>query len=354
MPAPRLRLLPAALLGACSLLFLQACGEDDPFADRDRPAAEAAQHGASAVNRALRSTVAITVGGTEPAKTGTGTMIAEGTVITDRRLVTDASGAARASVSVRDAEGNERSGIVDGTDALSGLAAIRVRGLESVPALPAGKEPAFAGALSAVGFVSARRPAMKPGAVLSAGRTVRRDGVAEVGLFETSANLGAQGAGGALVDDAGKGVGITTRVLAPMLPGAVVALPIRSARRIATALRQDGRVRRAYLGIESLAVTPSRAEELGLKTASGLILRATAPGSPADFAAFREPTGMREVGGRQIPTGGDVLVEASGTKLAEPEDLDAVLAKVKPGRELQVRVIRGNRSVVVAVRAGER
>lgn len=341
----------APLTAAATALLLAGCGADDPLKER----ADEPRQQRSAIERALESTVAITAGTGGEAKTGTGTVIAKGVVVTDRALVVDGSGRPRPSVAVRTADGREASGTVDGIDPLSGLAAIGVRELETVPSLRAGAaRSALGDAVTAVAMLGGKRPAARRGEVLSTGRVARREGVAETGLLEASATLGVQSVGGALVDAQGRAVAITTRGPAALLPASVVALPVRSARRIAQALHDDGRVRRAYLGLETVEVTAARAEELGLSTHRGLIVRAAVPGSPADYAGLRMPTGVREVGGRQIPTGGDVVVAIGDTRLATPEDLEAALERSRPGQRVRLRVIRGREADEVSVRLGER
>lgn len=344
--------LPALLAATlCLAVGLSACGSDD---DAVAPAPAGVSGLTAEAERALASTVAITVRRGENTRTGTGTKLADGLIVTDRRLVTDETGAALASISVRDPGGDEHSAIVDGTDALSGLAALRVRGLEAQPSFRSGRDASLGGEVAVAGWISARRAALKPGVVVSAGRSVRREGVALVGLWETNANLGAQAVGAPVVGADGRGAGITTRALDPLTPGSAVVIPARQAAEIGQALRREGRVRRAFLGIESVAVTPARARELRLKTSAGLLLRSTLPGSPASFSELRRPTGSRMIGGRRIPAGGDVIVDIDGTKLTEPEELDAALAKVRPGAEVRLRVIRGDDSRVVTIRTGER
>ena len=195
---------------------------------------------------------------------------------------------------------------------------------------------------------------MRPGTVVTTGRSARGQGLAEVGLFEAAAPLGAQGFGGPLVDDRGQVVGISTRRLAPMVPGATVAMPIASAQRITKALGEGGRVRRAYLGIETVGLTASRAKELGLRTSSGVLLRTIAPGSPAAFSTLRAPTSTTAIGGRSIPTGGDVIVQLEGRPLKEPEDIDAALATMQPGKRVTMKVVRGDESADVKATLAER
>ncbi len=259
-----------------------------------------------------------------------------------------------AIVTVREASGDEHPGTVEGTDAVSGLAVLRVGELDAVPVAKAGRAPELGEQIAAVGYLSARRPAVRPGTLVTVGRAARRDREVEVGLVEATAPLGAQGYGGPIVDGKGQVVGITTRVLPSVVPGTVVALPYASALRITKALADRGRVRRAYLGLDTVGITPDRAEELRLSTSSGVLIRTIVSGSPASFSTLKRATGMTRIGGRLIPTGSDVITEIDGKPLKEPEDLDAALATKQPGQRIALRVIRGSRGLTVHVTLGER
>ncbi len=358
----------AAALAAALLLGVAGCGADSGTAtSQTTPAADAAARAAdvpeaaggdlheSAVKLGLPSVVAVTVSTGGETRNGTGTVLATGLVATDAALVTTASGAPAAGVTVREGNGDEHTAVVEGLDALSGLAALRSSGLTAVPVAKPAKDQAVLGEqVVALGFLSARRAAMRPGTVVTTGRAARGQGLAEVGLFEASTPLGAQGFGGPIVNAKGGVVGISTRRLAPMIPGTTVALPIASAQRISKALGEGGRVARAYLGIETVGLTASRAEELRLKTSGGVLLRTIAPGSPAAFSTLRRPTGTTAIGGRSIPTGGDVIVQLDGREIREPEDIDAALATMRPGQRVTMRVIRGDESADVKATLSER
>ncbi len=367
MHLPRTALVATFLAGAASVVALPGCGGDaDPKRAADSkaddtsraagvPGATGGALAEGAVKRGLPSVVAVSVNSGGITRTGSGTLIAEGTIVTDAKLVTTASGAPAAGVTVREGNGEEHAGVVDGIDKLTGLAALRARDLTAVPIAIASVAPVVLGQeVAGLGFLSARRPAMRPGAVVTTDRAVRADGIAEVGLFEATAALGAQGFGGPVVDARGRVVGITTKALASMIPGTVVALPVGSAKRIAKSLTARGRVPRAYLGVETVGLTPTRAAELRLKTASGVLLRSVVPGSPAAFVALKKPTSTVTIGGREIPAGGDVIVGIDKTRIDEPEDLDRALANRAPGRRIALKIIRGDRAVTVKVTLGER
>lgn len=371
MLLPRTSLVATLFVGAATALTLQGCGDGDEASGKNgstppssvlrsadapgMPEVAGSALSVGAVKGGMPSVVAVSVSSGGLTRTGSGTLLADGTVVTDAKLVSTASGAAAAGVTVREGNGEEHAGTVDGVDALTGLAALRVRDLTAVPIAKTSDAPVVLGQeVAGLGYLSARRPALRSGAVVTTDRAVRADGIAEVGLFEATSALGAQGFGGPVVDAKGRVVGITTKALASMVPGTVVALPIRSAQRIAKALAARGRVARAYLGVETVGITPTRAEELRLRTSSGVLLRSVVPGSPAAFVPLRKPTGTQTIGGRVIPSGGDVIVGIDKTQVAEPEDLDRALANRAPGRRIALKIIRDDRAVTVKVTLGER
>lgn len=414
MSLPRSVVLTSLLCAAT--LPIASCGEDEPLGKRDGGPAKVsddtttAQLMAAAVDRALPSVVAVSVTRGGVTTTGTGTVLTDGYVVTDAALVGNAKPAptpkptpkatpkpastpaattptgttpqsttpaattpepvgtpkpvatprplpklaAPAIVTVREASGEEHPGTVEGTDAVSGLAVLRVGELDAVPIAKGGRAPELGEQIAAVAYLSARRPAVRPGSLVTVGRAARRDREVEVGLVEATAPLGAQGYGGPLVDGRGQVVGITTRVLPSVVPGTVVALPYASALRITKALADRGRVLRAYLGLDTVGITPDRAEELRLSTSSGVLIRTIVSGSPASFSALKPATGMTRIGGRLIPTGSDVITQIDGKLITEPEDLDAVLATKQPGERVALKVVRGSKSLTVRVTLGQR
>ncbi|MDO9352905.1 MAG: S1C family serine protease [Solirubrobacteraceae bacterium] len=367
MFSSRPSVLAALVLGAGALTALSGCGDGDDAAKKgstpDSAAARAAKvPGAAggtltegAVRGGLPSVVSVSVSSGGVTRTGSGTLLATGVVAADATLVTTPSGLPAAGVSVREGNGEEHAGVVEGVDELTGLAAVRVRDLTAVPVAKTSEMAAVLGQeVAGLGFVSARRPAIRPGNVVTTDRAVRSQGIAEVGLFEATSALGSQGFGGPVVDAKGEVVGIATRALPSIVPGTVVAIPIRSAQRIAKALAERGRVRRAYLGLETVGITPTRAQELGLKTSTGVIIRSIVPGSPAAFVGLKKPTGTQTIGGREIPSGGDIVVMIDRSRVDEPEDLDRAMANRAPGRRVILKVINGNTSRSVGVTLSQR
>ncbi|MBO9532400.1 MAG: serine protease [Solirubrobacteraceae bacterium] len=261
---------------------------------------------------------------------------------------------APATITVRERSGDEHTATLQGVDAVSGLAVLRVNELDTVPAAKAGAAPTLGQELASVGYYVARRPAVRPGTVVTLGRSSRKNRESEVGLIEATAPLGTQGIGGPLVDGRGQVVAVMTRAVEPNVPGAVVGLPYASVVRIGKALADSGRVRRAYLGLDTVGITPTRAEELRLSTSTGVLIQGIVKGSPASFSTLRPPTGREWIAGRLVPTGSDAITQIDGKPIASPEDIDAVLATKQPGDRIALRSIRGSHGVTVHVTLGER
>jgi S1-C subfamily serine protease len=228
-------------------------------------------------------------------------------------------------------DGRELSFRVVGIDRLSDLAVLRADGDQLVPAtlgeaeqlrvgqlvVAIGNPNGFAGSVTA-GVVSALGRSLPA----RAGRTVRYiDNV-----IQTDAALNPGNSGGALVDSAGRVVGINTAVAGV---GLGLAVPINTAtRQIIGALMRDGRVRRAYIGIAGgpRPLPPHARVRLG--RSGGVEVVEVAPGSPAQRAGLRAE---------------DLIVELGGQPIERVDDVQRLMNHEAIGHPLPVRVLRGDR-----------
>src|SRR5207302_7080600 len=117
-------------------------------------------------------------------------------------------------------------------------------------------------------------------------------------VIQTDAALNPGNSGGALVDSAGRVIGINTAVAGV---GLGLAVPINTAtRQIVGALMREGRFRRAYLGIAGgpRPLPPRLARKLG-RTA-GIEVVQVVEGGPADQAGMRPEDLIVEIDGSPI------------------------------------------------------
>ena len=180
---------------------------------------------------------------------------------------------------------------------------------------------------------------MTAGVVSALGRSLRsRSGRLIEQLVQTDAALNPGNSGGPLVTSLGEVVGVNTAAILGV-QGISFAVPINTARRIASLLIRDGRVRRSVIGIagQDVAVPRHVMRAHGLAQARGVGIVQVVDGSAADQAGARTE---------------DVIVEFAGTKVESVDDLHRLLTEERIGEPQNVMVLRGGerRTLVVVPR----
>jgi S1-C subfamily serine protease len=250
-------------------------------------------------------------------------------VSSDGLLLTNAHVVSRATRGIAVfSDGSETDVDVVGADPLSDLAVVRARS-----ATPAPAELGDAGGLRvgqlvvAVGNPLGLSGSVTAGVVSGLGRSLpTRDGrTARVveDVIQTDAALNPGNSGGALADSSSRVVGINTAVAGW---GLGLAIPVNdTSRRIVGALVEDGRVRRAYLGLVSTpAPLPAPlAERTGRRR--GLRIIDVVPGAPADRAGLKA---------------GDLVLEAARRPVADAQSLQRLLFADAIGQPLPMTVHR--------------
>jgi serine protease DegQ len=201
---------------------------------------------------------------------------AEGLIVTNNHVIEGARG-----IEVVLASGARLKATVRDTDPLSDLAVLQVER----KGLPAAR---FADALPTVGELavafgnpSGFEQSVTAGIVSGLHRSIPSGGdtPALVDLIQTDAPISPGNSGGALVDAAGEVIGINVAYIPPQTTGAVsigFAIPAPTAVSVVRQLLQTGEVKRPFLGINFIQITPELAQELDLGVESGVGLRGQA------------------------------------------------------------------------------
>ncbi|MGZ4599756.1 MAG: S1C family serine protease [Oryzihumus sp.] len=229
---------------------------------------------------------------------------------------------------------------VVGSDPLSDLAVLRAEGEVPDPPEFGSAERLRVGTLVvAVGNPLGLAGSVTAGVVSALGRSLpTRSGTASrivEDVIQTDAALNPGSSGGALADARARVVGINTAVAGI---GVGLAVPVNATSwRIIEALRADGRVRRAYLGLVTTPapLPPRFADATGQRTALRVVEVVT--GSPAERAGLRR---------------GDLLLAVDGQPLRDAQSLQRLLFAEAVGRRTELTAVRGEALVdVVAVPA---
>jgi len=230
---------------------------------------------------------------------------------------------------------------VVGADPLSDLAVVRAGGSTPPPAELGEADRLVVGQLVvAVGSPLGLAGSVTAGVVSALGRSLpTRSGSAArlvEDVIQTDAALNPGNSGGALADAHSRVVGINTAVAGV---GLGLAVPVNTTtRRIISALMQDGRVRRAYLGIVSVpAPLPAPLRER-FDQPDALRVVEVVSGGPADRAGLRA---------------GDLLISAGGRPVQKAQDLQRLMFGEAIGQPLAITVMRNGALVDVIAEPSE-
>ena len=264
---------------------------------------------------------------------GTGESLGSGVVFTgDGFLLTNAHVVGQANGGTAAfSDGTSVPFRVVGADPLSDLAVLRANGETPAPAELGEADRLVVGQLVvAVGNPLGLAGSVTAGVVSALGRSLPARGRVIEDVIQTDAALNPGNSGGALADADARVVGINTAVAGV---GLGMAVPVNdTTRRIISALMQDGRVRRAYLGLAMMPgpVPAAWRERLGRKT--GLLLAQVIAGGPADRAGLRA---------------GDLLLTVAGKPVAVSQDLQRLMFSDAIGQPLAITVMRNGALVDV-------
>ncbi|MGB2623008.1 MAG: trypsin-like peptidase domain-containing protein [Candidatus Acidiferrum sp.] len=195
------------------------------------------------------------------------------------------------------------------------------------------------------------------GVVSALGRNVQTSQTTIIDeAIQTDAAINRGNSGGPLIDSHGDVIGISSAIYTPSgtTAGIGFAIPINTAKRIAHDLMTEGRVREAYLGVQTLSVGGWLSEALDLPVQDGLLIEEVKQGGPAAAAGLHGGNQQALAGMQRITIGGDVIVAIDGQEIANQSDMNLVLNRKRPGDTVKVTVYRGGKKLDVPVKLGER
>jgi S1-C subfamily serine protease len=194
------------------------------------------------------------------------------------------------------------------------------------------------------------------GVVSAIGRTVQTSQTTYIEeAIQTDAAINRGNSGGPLIDSHGNVIGINTAIYTPSgtTAGIGFAIPIDTAKSIANDLITSGRVHRAFLGVQTLAISGGLGEALDLPVQEGLLVEVASKDGPAASAGIHGGDRIVQAGMRRFYIGGDVIVAIDGQKVANQFDVNLVLNHHRPGDTVNVTVYRGGKKMDVSVKLGE-
>jgi serine protease Do len=116
------------------------------------------------------------------------------------------------------------------------------------------------------------------------------------------------------------------------------AIPINTAQAVATQILQNGYVAHPYLGIQYQVITPAIANRYGLPADWGVYVTDVSSNSPASKAGLQQ---------------GDIITGIDNITLDDTHSYLNILFTHKPGDQVTLVVVRGNKTLQVQVTLGQ-
>jgi S1-C subfamily serine protease len=312
--------------------------ERERVAPTIRPAAAGGTSVVDIAERLRPAIVQIDVDGNDAEGSGSGVLFrSDGHLLTNHHVVTGVS-----AITVVMADGKEHRGRLIGGDPETDIAVVKIEGtgfpvapLGSAAGLKVGHDAVAIGSpLGLAGGASVTR-----GIVSALGREVESGDRALLDMIQTDAPIAPGSSGGALVDNAGSVIGITTAIAVSEVgaEGLGFATPIDIARDVANQLIAHGKVVHVWMGVEGEDLDSQRARQLGID--AGAVVQRVRDGSPAQKAGLRE---------------GDVITAVEGKQVMSMSALKLALRSRKPGDTVSISVKRDGRDTTVPVVLAEK
>jgi Do/DeqQ family serine protease len=266
---------------------------------------------------------------------GSGVIVdAAGFVITNNHVI---EGASEVKVALPDKREFEAEIVLK--DARTDLAVLRIKdGRERFAAIEPGNsdELQVGDVVLAIGNPFAVGQTVTHGIVSALART--QVGITDYQFFiQTDAAINPGNSGGALVDLAGRLVGINTAIFSRSggSQGIGFAIPVNMVKVVIASAKGGGTtVKRPWLGAKLQAVTPDIAESLGLKRPAGALVASISNPSPAVRGGLKT---------------GDLIVAIDGQVIEDPNAFDYRFATKPLGGTAQLGVLRGGKETTLKV-----
>jgi serine protease Do len=158
-------------------------------------------------------------------------------------------------------------------------------------------------------------------------------------FIQTDAAINPGNSGGALIDTAGRVVGINTAILSRTggFAGVGFAVPINLVRLAAEQIVSTGRVTRGFLGVAPQRLSPELATQFG--SDHGALIAEITPGSAAEKA------------GLQV---GDVITKLNGNEIRDPRQLLLAVSQLAPDTKVTIQYLRDSKTQEATATLGRR
>ncbi len=157
-------------------------------------------------------------------------------------------------------------------------------------------------------------------------------------FIQTDAAINFGNSGGPLVNLRGQVIGINTAINYGA-ENIGFAVPVNTLKQVLPALREEGRVRRGYLGVGVNDLDRDAADAFGLSSTDGALVTQVMAGEPADKAGINP---------------GDIVLSVDGRSVANTRELIDYVSSKAPEEKVDLEVLRNGKKLTKTVELKER
>jgi serine protease DegQ len=268
---------------------------------------------------------------------GSGVIVSrDGIILTNHHVIDGAR-----AIEVMLADGSRAAARLVGSDPETDLAVLRIDG-RTLPAIEFGDSEAVrvGDVVLAIGNPFGVGQTVTQGIVSALGRNQLGINTFE-NFIQTDAAINPGNSGGALIDSAGRLIGINTAIYSGSggSQGIGFAIPVATARQVLDQLIRDGVVTRGYIGVEPVDLTEDLISAFRLPQVRAPLIVGVIRGGPADSAGIRR---------------GDILIEIEGRPISSTAMMLDAIARLAPGSRARFRLLREGREIDVQITVGRR
>ena len=267
---------------------------------------------------------------------GTGVVISEdGYILTNKHVISEAR-----SVQVVMSDGTRHSDVtVVGSDPLNDIAFLKIKNVSDLKVATLGDSGAMRVGQDVIAIgnsLGQYQNTVTSGIVSGLGRPVtaasselnsRVESLTD--LLQTDAAINPGNSGGPLINSAGQVVGINTAIAADA-QGIGFAIPINAAKGMIRGVIANGKVEKAYLGVQYVAITPDVRTQYKLSVDQGALVR-SGSGSAVESNGPADKAGIKD---------GDIITKVNEKSVGNQGGLGSLVAEFMPSEKVTLTIIR--------------
>lgn len=268
----------------------------------------------------------------------------DGWILTNKHVVADSG-----QLSVIMSDGTQYDDVeVKGTDPLNDLAFIKVKGVKNLKPAQLGDSSSIRIGQKVVAIGNSLgefQNTVTSGIISGKGRPIYTQDGASVetltDLLQTDAAINPGNSGGPLVNHSGQVIGINTAI-AEDAQSIGFSIPINSAKGIIKHLKKTGEIKRSYLGVNYVPITPEIAKQYKLSVKYGAYVfaekgQSIVSGGPADKAGIKNK---------------DIVLKVGDLKVGDNGGLASLVSEYATGDTIELTILRDGKERTLRVTLG--